>query len=148
MPGIDFSPDPLLAGRNFSYFDTQLSRLGINWQELPINRPVCPYLNFNRDGQGRHTITKGQVNYWPNRYEANPPANHTKTPGGFRKYFFTLAWIWLVLSAIDTIESACQTSTVLAQYPIAIPISSSRTRHPRSKVLTHFQNPIPASNPA
>jgi len=39
VPGIGFSDDPLLQGRNFSYFDTQLSRLGINWQELPINRP-------------------------------------------------------------------------------------------------------------
>lgn len=86
VPGIDFSPDPLLQGRNFSYFDTQLSRLGINWEELPINRPVCPYMNFNRDGQGRHTITKGQVNYWPNRFEANPPANHNGDKGGFQSY--------------------------------------------------------------
>ncbi|OTB01417.1 hypothetical protein M426DRAFT_64132 [Hypoxylon sp. CI-4A] len=74
VPGIAHSDDPLLQGRSFSYFDTQLSRLGINWQELPINKPVCPVMNFNRDGQGRHTITKGQVNYWPNRFEARPPA--------------------------------------------------------------------------
>lgn len=86
VPGIDFSNDPLLQGRNFSYFDTQLSRLGINWQELPINRPVCPVMNFNRDGQGRHTITKGKINYWPNRLEANPPTSHTQTPGGFQSY--------------------------------------------------------------
>ncbi|KAK5312144.1 catalase 1 [Exophiala xenobiotica] len=81
VPGIDFTNDPLLQGRNFSYFDTQLSRLGINWQELPINRPVCPVLNFNRDGQGRHTITKGKANYWPNRFDANPPTGHGG--GGF-----------------------------------------------------------------
>ncbi|OTA60700.1 catalase-domain-containing protein [Hypoxylon sp. EC38] len=74
VPGIAHSDDPLLQGRSFSYFDTQLSRLGINWQELPINKPVCPVMNFNRDGQGRHTINKGQVNYWPNRFEARPPA--------------------------------------------------------------------------
>ncbi|KAI0914458.1 catalase [Ustulina deusta] len=74
VPGIGHSDDPLLQGRSFSYFDTQLSRLGINWQELPINRPVCPVMNFNRDGQGRHTITKGTVNYWPNRFEVRPPA--------------------------------------------------------------------------
>lgn len=86
VPGIDFSPDPLLQGRNFSYQDTQLSRLGINWEELPINRPVCPYMNFNRDGQGRHTITKGQVNYWPNRFTANPPANHTGAKDGFKSF--------------------------------------------------------------
>lgn len=86
VKGIDYSPDPLLAGRNFSYFDTQLSRLGINWQQLPINRPVCPVLNFNRDGQGQHAITKGTVNYWPNRFEVNPPSSHTQTPGGFQSY--------------------------------------------------------------
>jgi catalase len=75
IPGIAHSDDPLLQGRSFSYFDTQLSRLGINWQELPINRPVCPVMNFNRDGQGRHRITKGTVNYWPNRFDVQPPAN-------------------------------------------------------------------------
>ncbi|EWC43540.1 catalase-1 [Drechslerella stenobrocha 248] len=73
VPGIGFSDDPLLQGRNFSYFDTQISRLGINWQELPINRPVCPYLNMNRDGAMRHRITKGKVNYWPNRFQGTPP---------------------------------------------------------------------------
>lgn len=74
VPGIGFSDDPLLQGRNFSYFDTQISRLGINWEELPINRPVCPVMNFNRDGALRHKITKGSVNYWPNRHNAHPPA--------------------------------------------------------------------------
>lgn len=73
VPGIEFSDDPLLQGRNFSYFDTQISRLGINWEELPINRPVCPVMNHNRDGQMRHKITQGTVNYWPNRFEACPP---------------------------------------------------------------------------
>jgi len=74
VPGIGFSDDPLLQGRNFSYFDTQLSRLGINWQQLPINRPVCPVMNNNRDGQGQHLITPGRYNYWPNRDSVNPPA--------------------------------------------------------------------------
>ncbi|KAL4995321.1 catalase A [Aspergillus recurvatus] len=75
VPGVDFSDDPLLQGRNFSYQDTQISRLGVNWEEIPINRPVCPFLNPNRDGAKRHRITKGTVNYWPNRFEANPPAS-------------------------------------------------------------------------
>lgn len=69
VPGIGFSDDPLLQGRNFSYLDTQLSRLGTNWEELPINRPVCPVMNHIRDGQGRHTITKSKVNYYPNRFD-------------------------------------------------------------------------------
>ncbi|KAK5989720.1 Catalase-1 [Cladobotryum mycophilum] len=81
VPGIGFSDDPLLQGRNFSYFDTQISRLGINWQELPINKPVCPVMNFNRDGAMRHTIAKGKVNYWPNRFQAQPPA--TQAEGGY-----------------------------------------------------------------
>lgn len=85
VPGIDFSDDPLLQGRNFSYFDTQISRLGPNWQELPVNRPVCPYMNLvNRDGAMKHRITKGTVNYWPNRFETNPPAKPEQ--GGFTSY--------------------------------------------------------------
>ncbi|KAK4503935.1 hypothetical protein PRZ48_004850 [Zasmidium cellare] len=80
VPGIGFSDDPLLQGRNFSYQDTQLSRLGINFQELPINRPVCPVMNNNRDGGMRHTITKGTVNYWPNRFDAAPPAAVEEQP--------------------------------------------------------------------
>lgn len=85
VPGIDFSDDPLLQGRNFSYFDTQISRLGPNWEELPVNRPVCPYMNLaNRDGAMRHRITKGTVNYWPNRFQANPPAQPSH--GGFTTF--------------------------------------------------------------
>jgi catalase len=81
VPGIGFSDDPLLQGRNFSYFDTQISRLGVNWQELPINRPVCPVMNFNRDGAMRHRITQGTINYWPNRKEEYKPVPHSE--GGF-----------------------------------------------------------------
>ena len=86
VPGIDFSDDPLLQGRNFSYFDTQISRLGVNWEELPINQPVCPVLNHNRDGKSRHRITQGLVNYWPNRFEACPPTNATGETGGFQSF--------------------------------------------------------------
>jgi len=91
VPGIGFSDDPLLQGRNFSYFDTQLSRLGVNWQELPINRPVCPVMNFNRDGAMRHTITRGTVNYYPNRFDACPPASHEE--GGYVEYAERVAGI-------------------------------------------------------
>ncbi|KAF2681070.1 catalase-domain-containing protein [Lentithecium fluviatile CBS 122367] len=84
VPGIGFSNDPLLQGRNFSYQDTQLSRLGVNWEELPINKPVCPVMNFNRDGAMRHTITKGTVNYWPNRFQTVPPA--IQEEGGYVEY--------------------------------------------------------------
>ncbi|PQE16500.1 catalase A protein [Rutstroemia sp. NJR-2017a BBW] len=84
VPGIGFSDDPLLQGRNFSYFDTQISRLGVNWQELPVNRPVCPVMNHHRDGALRHTITKGKINYWPNRYSHVPPAKPEE--GGYWEY--------------------------------------------------------------
>ena len=67
VPGIDFSNDPLLQGRLFSYTDTQLSRLGgANFHEIPINRGVCPMHNFQRDGIHRQTINKGRVSYEPN----------------------------------------------------------------------------------
>jgi catalase len=67
VPGIDFSDDPLLQGRLFSYTDTQLSRLGgPNFHELPINRGVCPFHNFQRDGMHRTLVNKGQAAYEPN----------------------------------------------------------------------------------
>ncbi|MDI1239250.1 MAG: catalase [Polaromonas sp.] len=67
VPGIDFSDDPLLQGRLFSYTDTQLSRLGgANFHEIPINRAVCPFHNFQRDGMHRQGISKGRVAYEPN----------------------------------------------------------------------------------
>jgi catalase len=67
VPGIDFTNDPLLQGRLFSYTDTQLSRLGgPNAHELPINRGVCPVHNFQRGGMHRTTIAKGRVAYEPN----------------------------------------------------------------------------------
>ena len=67
MPGIDFSNDPLLQGRNFSYHDTQLSRLGgPNFHELPINASVAQVHNNQRDGIHRQAIPRGRVAYEPN----------------------------------------------------------------------------------
>jgi catalase len=67
VPGIDFSNDPLLQGRLFSYTDTQISRLGgANFHEIPINRAVCPMHNFQRDGMHRQSVNKGRVAYEPN----------------------------------------------------------------------------------
>lgn len=66
VPGIDFSDDPLLQGRLFSYLDTQLSRLGSpNFHELPINRARVPIHNFRRDGMMRHEIPQDNANYNP-----------------------------------------------------------------------------------
>jgi catalase len=67
VPGIDFTNDPLLQGRLFSYLDTQKSRLGTaNFHQLPINAPKCPVANFQRDGQMQMQVPKGRANYEPN----------------------------------------------------------------------------------
>ncbi|TKD53149.1 catalase [Sphingomonas baiyangensis] len=67
VPGIDFSNDPLLQGRLFSYLDTQNSRLGTtNFHQIPINAPRCPFGNFQRDGKMQTHVPKGRANYEPN----------------------------------------------------------------------------------
>lgn len=87
VPGIDFSNDPLLQGRLFSYTDTQLIRLGgPNFHELPINRPVCPFHNNQRDGYGRMTINKGRVAYGKNSLQNNTPHVVTQNEGGYAHY--------------------------------------------------------------
>src|ERR1700761_5778286 len=64
VPGIDFTNDPLLQGRLFSYQDTQLKRLGgPNFHQIPINQPKCPFHNLQRDGHMQMTVHPGQVNY-------------------------------------------------------------------------------------
>jgi catalase len=69
VPGIDFSNDPLLQGRNFSYLDTQLKRLGgPNFTHLPINAPKCPFHNFQQDGHMAMHNPVGRVNYEPNSW--------------------------------------------------------------------------------
>jgi catalase len=82
VPGIDFSDDPLLQGRNFSYLDTQLSRLGSpNFTELPINRPVVEVSNNERDAHMRHTINKGRVSYAPASLDGHSPEAVTNARG-------------------------------------------------------------------
>jgi catalase len=66
VSGIDFSNDPLLQGRIFSYLDTQLTRLGgPNFQQIPINAPKCPVMHFQRDGHMQMSLQAGRVNYSP-----------------------------------------------------------------------------------
>ncbi|WP_395883501.1 catalase [Cytobacillus oceanisediminis] len=87
VPGIDFSNDPLLQGRLFSYTDTQLSRLGgPNFHEIPINRPVCPFHNNQRDGMHRMTIDRGQVAYHKNSLQSNHPKTSSASEGGYQHY--------------------------------------------------------------
>ncbi len=87
VPGIDFTNDPLLQGRLFSYTDTQLSRLGTpNFHELPINRSVAPVHNNQRDAQMRTTINKGKVAYHPNSMAGGCPFLSKIADGGFSSY--------------------------------------------------------------
>ena len=89
VPGIDFSNDPLLQARLFSYTDTQLSRLGgPNFHQLPINKPVCPFHNNQRDGMHQMSIPRGQASYQPNSIDQNWPTETAPAAhdGGFESY--------------------------------------------------------------
>ncbi len=83
-PGIDFSNDPLLQGRNFSYLDTQLKRLGgPNFAHIPINAPKCPFNNFQQDGHMAMHNPKGRANYQPNSWGEGPRESPTS---GYRHF--------------------------------------------------------------
>jgi catalase len=86
VPGIDFTNDPLLQGRLFSYIDTQLRRVGPNFAELPINRPLNPVHNNQRDAMGRVTINKGRVSYFPNRLGGGCPMHSPEALDAFRSH--------------------------------------------------------------
>ncbi|GAB2877138.1 catalase HPII [Uliginosibacterium flavum] len=74
VPGIDFSNDPLLAGRIHSYIDTQITRLGgANFHEIPINAPLAPVSNNQRDGIHRQAVNRGRVAYEPNSLAGGCP---------------------------------------------------------------------------
>lgn len=81
VPGIDFSNDPLLQGRLFSYLDTQLSRLGSpNFHQIPVNAPQCPFANHQRDGHMQMAQPTGRVAYEPNSLSET---SARETPAGF-----------------------------------------------------------------
>jgi catalase len=83
-PGIDFSNDPLLQGRNFSYLDTQLKRLGSpNFTHIPINAPKCPFHHFQQDGHMAMRNPVGRVNYQPNSFGEGPRESPER---GFRSF--------------------------------------------------------------
>jgi catalase len=87
VPGIDFTNDPLLQGRLFSYTDTQLIRLGgPNFHEIPINRPIAPVNNNQRDGHMRQTINKGKTAHSPNTMSGGCPFQAGRMQGGFTSF--------------------------------------------------------------
>jgi catalase len=121
VPGIDFTNDPLLQGRLFSYIDTQLTRLGgPNFAEIPINRPVSPVHNNQRDGFMRQTISEGRGGYYPNSLAGGCPmlapesahgyVHYTEKVEGskirarsesFRDYFSQASLFWKSLSPVE-----------------------------------------------
>ncbi|MEX0404150.1 catalase [Aquibium sp. LZ166] len=83
-PGVDFSNDPLLQGRNFSYLDTQIKRLGsTNFTHIPINAPKCPMHHFQQDGHMAMRNPVGRVNYQPNSFGDGPRESPRR---GFRSF--------------------------------------------------------------
>lgn len=87
VPGVDFTNDPLLQARLFSYLDTQLNRFNSkNFTEIPINRPVCPVHNFRGGGFMKQEIGTGKVNYFPNSLGNNSPKPASEEEGGYVHY--------------------------------------------------------------
>ncbi len=87
VPGIDFTDDPLLQGRNFSYLDTQLKRLGSpNFAHLPINAPKCPMHAFHQDGHMTTNNRKGRVNYEPNSWGTEIGGPRESSERGFNSF--------------------------------------------------------------
>ncbi|HVK11159.1 MAG TPA: catalase [Gemmataceae bacterium] len=85
VPGIDFTSDPLLQGRNFSYLDTQLKRLGsVNFTHIPINAPKVEVRNFQQDGHMAMRNPRGRVNYEPNSWGAS--GGPRETPAGYQTF--------------------------------------------------------------
>jgi catalase len=84
VPGVDFTNDPLLQGRNFSYLDTQLKRLGgPNFTHLPVNAPRCPFANFQQDGHMAMVNPSTRANYEPNSWGAEEGGPREDPERGF-----------------------------------------------------------------
>ncbi len=87
IPGVDFTNDPLLQGRNFSYLDTQLKRLGgPNFTHIPVNAPKCPMHHFQQDGHMAMHNPAGRANYEPNSWSGEEGGPREDPEGGFRSF--------------------------------------------------------------
>ena len=176
-PGIDFSEDPLLQGRLFSYQDTQLSRLGtVNFHQIPINQAKgCPFQNMQRDGHMQMAVPKGRANYEPNSLaEAGEIGGPREDPkGGFRSFAAPVEQTKVRIRAetfADHYSQArlfyrSQTEIEQAHLASAIVFELSKVTldHVRDRVLGNLQNidgdlakrvaaglnvKLPAANPA
>ena len=87
VPGVDFTNDPLLQGRNFSYLDTQVKRLGgPNFTHIPVNAPKCPMAHFQQDGHMAMMNPQGRVNFEPNSYTGAERGPREDPDGGFASF--------------------------------------------------------------
>ncbi|WP_242078136.1 catalase [Brevundimonas diminuta] len=154
VPGIDFSEDPLLQGRLFSYQDTQLSRLGtVNFHQIPINQTKgCPFQNFQRDGHMQMAVPKGRANYEPNSLsEAGEDGGPREDPkGGFRTAAIPVEGEKVRLRAESFADHYSQarlffrSQTEIEQAHLASAIvfelSKVSLAHVRERVLANLQN--------
>jgi catalase len=129
VPGIDFTNDPLLQGRLFSYTDTQLSRLGgPNFHEIPINRPIVPVINNQRDGMHRMTIDVDETNYHPNTISDNFPLQSSKEEGGFTSHY----------EPIDAHKVRARSESFLNHYSQGILFYNSQTEVEKRHIADAF----------
>jgi catalase len=149
VPGIEFSNDPLLQGRNFSYLDTQVKRLGgPNFTQLPINAPQCPFRHFQQDGSMAMFNPSGRVNYAPNSWQLGRGAGEAS--GGFVSYHEDLSGPKVRArpeSFADHYNQASQfyaSQTPLERQHIAAAyvyeLSKVETQAIRSRVVSHLLN--------
>ncbi|MEO3997784.1 catalase [Mesorhizobium sp. CAU 1732] len=147
-PGIDFSNDPLLQGRNFSYLDTQIKRLGsTNFTHIPINAPKCPFHHFQQDGHMAMRNPVGRVNYQPNSWGEGPRESPER---GFRSYAETVEGPKVRLRAesfADHYSQArqfygSQTETEQRHIAMALTFELSKVETPviRERVVSHLLN--------
>lgn len=130
VPGIDFTNDPLLQGRLFSYLDTQLIRLGgPNFHEIPINRPLAPNHNNQRDGFMRQQINKGRVNYEPNSIDDNYPAQAKEKEGGFVSH----------TEKIDATKIRARSKSFNDYFSQATLFYNSQTEPEKKQIISAFQ---------
>ena len=151
VPGIDFSNDPLLQGRNFSYLDTQLKRLGgPNFTNLPINAPKCPYRTLQQDGHMALVNPKSRVNYEPNSL-AGPEAGPREDPGtGFHSFSSVEEGPKLRIRAESFADHYSQTRQFyISQTPVeqnhiadAFTFELSKVENPaiRARIVSHLLN--------
>jgi catalase len=151
VPGVEFSNDPLLQGRNFSYLDTQLKRLGSpNFTHLPINAPKCPFHHFQQDGHMTMHNPQGRANYEPNSWGAQVGGPRETAATGFQTFPEEVEGPKVRLRSetfADHYSQARQfyiSQTLIEQRHIAealvFELSKVEMRHIRKRVVSHLLN--------